>query len=251
MAQRLGTLLVTGGSRGIGAAICRLAAKEGYAVAVNYHSHEEAASKLVAEIRQTGGRGAAIQADIGREADILQLFQSAEQQLGPLVALVNNAAITGGFARVDSVKAAMLERLFAVNVTGAILCAREAVRRLSTAHGGRGGAIVSISSRAAKLGSSGEWVHYAMSKGAIDSLTVGLAREVAEEGIRVNAVAPGLVETDIHEEAGDPGRAARLASTIPLGRAGTPEEIAAGVIWLLSPAASYVTGAILEMGGGR
>ena len=251
MAERLETLLVTGGSRGIGAAICRLAAREGYAVAVNYHSHEEAASKLVAEIRQSGGRAAAIRADIGHETDIVQLFQTAEQQLGPLAALVNNAAITGGFSRVDSVKAAMLERLFAINVTGAILCAREAVRRFSTVHGGRGGAIVNISSRAAKLGSSGEWVHYAMSKGAIDSLTVGLAREVAKEGIRVNAVAPGLVETDIHEEAGDPGRPARLASTIPLGRAGTPEEIAVGVIWLLSPAASYVTGAILDMGGGR
>ena len=182
---------------------------------------------------------------------MVRLFQQAEEQLGPLAALVNNAAITGGFARVESVDAAMLERLFAVNVTGAILCAREAVKRLSKAHGGPGGAIVNVSSRAAKLGSAGEWVHYATSKGAIDSLTVGLAREVAKEGIRVNAVAPGLVETDIHQEAGDPRRPARLAQTIPLGRAGTPEEIAAGVIWLLSPAASYVTGAILEMGGGR
>jgi NAD(P)-dependent dehydrogenase (short-subunit alcohol dehydrogenase family) len=251
MPQSLGTLIVTGGSRGIGAAICRLAAKEGYAVAVNFQSHETAARAVVQEIRQSGGHALAIRADISKEPDVLMLFQSAEEQLGPLAALVNNAAITGGFARVDSVDAAMLERLFAVNITGAILCAREAVRRLSTAHGGRGGAIVNISSRAAKLGSSGEWVHYAMSKGAIDSLTVGLAREVANAGIRVNAVAPGLVQTDIHTEAGDPGRPARLAQTIPLGRPGTPEEIAAGVIWLLSPAASYVTGAILEMGGGR
>ena len=251
MSDSPGTLVVTGGGRGIGAAVCRLAAKEGYAVAVNYHSNEAAATKLIAEIQQSGGHAAAIRADIGRETDILQLFQRAEQQLGPLSALVNNAAITGGFARVDSVEATMLERLFAINVTGAILCAREAVRRLSTAHGGQGGAIVNISSRAAKLGSSGEWVHYAMSKGAIDTLTVGLAREVAKEGIRVNAVAPGLVQTDIHEEAGDPQRPVRLAQTIPLGRAGTPEEIAAGVVWLLSPAASYVTGAILEMGGGR
>jgi NAD(P)-dependent dehydrogenase (short-subunit alcohol dehydrogenase family) len=251
MAEPRGTLIVTGGSRGIGAAICRLASKEGYAVAVNYQSREDAALKLVEEIRQAGGRAAAIRSDVGREADIVALFASAQAQLGPLAALVNNAAITGGFSRVDAVSGAMLERLFAVNVTGALLCAREAVRRLSTAHGGRGGAIVNISSRAAKLGSSGEWVHYAMSKGAIDSLTVGLAREVASEGIRVNAVAPGLVQTDIHQDAGDAGRPVRLASTIPLGRAGTPEEIAAGVLWLLSPAASYVTGAILEMGGGR
>jgi NAD(P)-dependent dehydrogenase (short-subunit alcohol dehydrogenase family) len=251
MPESLGTLLVTGGSRGIGAAICRLGAKRGYAVAVNYHSQETPAGALVEQIRRAGGNATAIQADIGRESDILNLFQTAETQLGPLTALVNNAAITGGFARVDCVDSRMLERLMAVNVTGAILCAREAVRRFSTAHGGNGGAIVNISSRAAKLGSSGEWVHYAMTKGAIDSLTIGLAREVAKEGIRVNAVAPGLVHTDIHAEAGDPERPARLAQTIPLGRAGTPEEIAEGVMWLLSPAASYVTGSILAMGGGR
>ena len=251
MAEGRGTLIVTGGSRGIGAAICRAAAKEGYRVAVNFCANEAAAEALVREMEKAGGRAAAIRADIGREADILRLFESAENELGPLCALVNNAAITGGFARVDRVEAAMLERLFAVNTTGAILCAREAVKRLSTARGGKGGAIVNISSRAAKLGSSGEWVHYAMSKGAIDSLTVGLAREVAKEGIRVNAVAPGLVQTDIHEEAGDPERPVRLASTIPMGRAGSPEEIAAGVLWLISPAASYVTGAILDMSGGR
>src|SRR5215472_1610154 len=251
MRESLGTLIVTGGSRGIGAAICRSGAKAGYSVAVNFHSRHAAAERLVEEIQQSGGSAAAIQADVGREADVLRLFQIAEERLGPLRALVNNAAITGGFARVESVEAAMLERLFAVNVAGAMLCAREAVKRLSTAHGGGGGAIVNISSRAAKLGSSGEWVHYAMSKGAIDSLTIGLAREVAREGIRVNAVAPGLVETDIHSEAGDPSRPARLAETIPLGRAGTPEEIAAGAIWLLSSDAAYVTGAILEMSGGR
>ncbi len=251
MTQTLGTLIVTGGSRGIGAAICRLGAREGYAVAVNFHAHEAAANAVVEEIRRAGGRTAAIRADIGKEADVVRLFEQAEKQLGPLDALVNNAAITGGFARVEAVEAAMLERLFAVNVTGVMLCAREAVKRLSMARGGRGGAIVNISSRAAQLGSAGEWVHYAMSKGAIDSLTVGLSREVAKEGIRVNAVAPGLVQTDIHQEAGDPQRPVRLAQTIPLGRAGTPEEIAAGVMWLLSPAASYVTGAILEMGGGR
>jgi NAD(P)-dependent dehydrogenase (short-subunit alcohol dehydrogenase family) len=251
MPQSPGTLMVTGGSRGIGAAVCRLAAKAGYSVAVNYYANEAAAKTLVQEIQSCGGQAAEIQADIGKEADILRLFETAEAKLGPLCGLVNNAAITGGFARVDSVEAEVLERLFAVNVTGAILCAREAVKRLSTARGGKGGAIVNISSRAAKLGSSGEWVHYAMSKGAIDSLTVGLAREVAKEGIRVNAVAPGLVQTDIHEEAGDANRPLRLAPTIPMGRAGTPEEIAEGVVWLLSPAASYVTGAILDMSGGR
>jgi NAD(P)-dependent dehydrogenase (short-subunit alcohol dehydrogenase family) len=246
-----GTLIVTGGSRGIGAAVCRVAARQGYAVAVNYHSNEQAAQDLIHEIEHSGGRATAIRADVGKEADILELFQTAEKRLGPLTALVNNAAITGGFARVESVKAEMLERLLAVNVTGALLCAREAVRRMSTAHGGNGGTIVNVSSRAAEIGSAGEWVHYAMTKGAINTLTIGLAREVAKEGIRVNAVAPGLVRTDIHREAGEPGRPERLTPTIPLGRAGTPQEIAEGILWLLSPAASYVTGAVLAMGGGR
>jgi NAD(P)-dependent dehydrogenase (short-subunit alcohol dehydrogenase family) len=245
------TLIVTGGSRGIGAAICRLAAARGYSVAVNYHSDKKSAQALVSEIRERGGRAEAIQGDVANEQDILRLFESSTNTLGPLAALVNNAAITGGFARVDSVEAGMLERLMAVNVTGAIVCAREAVRRLSTKYGGGGGAIVNVSSRAAKLGSAGEWVHYAMTKGAIDTLTIGLAREVATEGIRVNAVAPGLVETALHAAAGDPSRLARLLPTIPMGRAGTPEEIAEGVLWLLSPASSFVTGAILNMGGGR
>src|SRR5271165_5344997 len=245
MVNGQGILIVTGGSRGIGAAISRLAAARGYSVAVNYHSDKVSADALVEEIKGKGGHASAIQADIGKERDILRLFETSDAMLGPLSALVNNAAITGGFARVDSVEAAMLERLMAVNVTGAILCAREAVRRLSTKHGGPGGAIVNISSRAAQLGSSGEWVHYAATKGAIDSFTVGLAREVASEGIRVNAVAPGLVDTGIHAASGDPGRLARLASTIPLGRAGSPEEIAEGVLWLLSAAASYVTGSVL------
>src|SRR5262249_18115312 len=216
MTQTPGTLIVTGGGRGIGAAICRMAAREGYAVAVNYQSQEAAANAVVREIRQAGGQAAAIRADVGKEADVVGLFVQAEQQLGPLGALVNNAAITGGFGRVDSVDEATLERLFAVNVIGALLCSREAVKRLSTARGGRGGAIVNISSRAAKLGSAGEWVHYAMSKGAVDSMTVGLAREVAQEGIRVNAVAPGHILTDIHKEAGDPERPVRMAQTIPM-----------------------------------
>ncbi|HEY2121737.1 MAG TPA: SDR family oxidoreductase [Candidatus Acidoferrum sp.] len=251
MSESSGTLVVTGGSRGIGAAISRLAAARGYSVAINYYSDKASAEALVNETRKCGGRAEAIQADVAKERDVLRLFKTSEEALGPLTALVNNAAITGGFARVDSVEVAMLERLMAVNVTGAILCAREAVRRLSTKHGGRGGAIVNISSRAAQLGSAGEWVHYAMTKGAIDTLTIGLAREVATEGIRVNAVAPGLVDTDIHAAAGDSTRLARLIPTIPMGRPGTPEEIAEGVLWLLSPAASFVTGSILGMGGGR
>lgn len=246
-----GTLVVTGGSRGIGAAISKLAASKGYPVAVNYHSDRAAAHTLVDEIQSCGGLASAIQADVGKESDIVRLFENAVKTLGPLYGLVNNAAITGGFARVDSVEAPMLERLLAINVAGAILCSREAVRRLSTKHGGPGGAIVNISSRAAQLGSAGEWVHYAMTKGAIDTLTIGLAREVATEGIRVNAVAPGLVNTDIHETAGDPARLARLIPSIPMGRPGTPGEIAEGVLWLLSPAASFVTGSILGMGGGR
>jgi NAD(P)-dependent dehydrogenase (short-subunit alcohol dehydrogenase family) len=251
MSEHLGTLIVTGGSRGIGAAISRMAAARGYAVAINYHSDRASANAVVEEIQRDDGRAAAIQGDVGAEGDVLRLFETAEETLGSLSALVNNAGVTGGFARVDSVKAAMLERLMAVNVTGAILCAREAVKRLSTKHGGRGGAIVNISSRAAQLGSPGEWVHYAASKAAIDALTIGLGREVAEEGIRVNAVAPGLVETDLHAANGDPGRPARLAPTIPMGRAGTAEEIAEAVLWLLSPAASFVTATILNVGGGR
>lgn len=244
-------LIVTGGSRGIGAAISLLAAARGYSVAVNYNTGKASANALVEEIQSRGGSAEAIQADISNESDILRLFQESDEKLGPLTALVNNAAITGGFSRIDKVKAAMLERLMAVNVTGAILCAREAVLRLSTKHGGRGGAIVNISSRAAELGSAGEWVHYAVTKGAIDTLTVGLAREVATEGIRVNAVAPGLVDTDIHAANGDPARIERLLPTIPMGRPGTPQEIAEGVLWLLSPSASFVTGSILAMGGGR
>ena len=251
MNQSLGALIVTGGSRGIGAAISRLAAARGYAVAINYQSAEEKAASLVREIISKGGRATAVRADIGNEADILRLFETATETLGPLSALVNNAAITGGFARVESADAAMLARVMAVNVTGTILCAREAVRRLSTKYGGRGGAIVNISSRAADFGSAGEWVHYAASKAAVNTFTIGLAREVAGEGIRVNAVAPGLVETDLHADNGDPQRLARLTPSIPLGRAGTPDEIAEGVLWLLSPAASFATGTILSISGGR
>src|SRR5271154_1787825 len=208
MSERFGTLIVTGGSRGIGAAVSRIAAARGYAVAVNYQRDQAAANAVVEEIQRKGGRATAIQADVAVEQDVLRLFDCAEKLLGTLCALVNNAGITGGFAR-------------------------EAVRRLSTKHGGSGGAIVNISSRAAQLGSPGEWVHYAASKAALDALTIGLGREVTTEGIRVNAVAPGLVDTDIHAANGDPGRLARLAPTIPMGRAGTAEEVAEGVLWLL------------------
>jgi NAD(P)-dependent dehydrogenase (short-subunit alcohol dehydrogenase family) len=247
----LSTLIVTGASRGIGAAIARLAGSRGYAVAVNFSTGEAEAREVVDQIVASGGRALAIRADISRENEIVKMFQTAERELGPIKALVNNAAITGGFARVEDVSAAAIEKTFAVNVTGAILCAREAVRRMSTKRGGAGGAIVNISSRAAHTGSPGEWVHYAASKGAIDSFTIGLAREVATEGIRVNAVAPGLVETGLHAANGEPGRLQRLMPSIPMQRAGQPEEVAEAVLWLLSSAASYVTGAILEVGGGR
>lgn len=246
-----GTLIVTGASRGIGAAIARLAGALGFSVAVNFAKGEAEARRVTDQIISAGGRARAIRADIAREEDVIALFQTAERELGPIKALVNNAAITGGFSRVDSVTAKTLEQVMAVNVSGAFLCAREAVRRMSTMHGGSGGAIVNISSRAARTGSAGEWVHYAASKGAIDSFTIGLAREVATEGIRVNAVAPGLIETGLHAANGAPDRLERLASAIPMQRAGTPLEVAEGVLWLLSPGASYTTGAILEIGGGR
>jgi NAD(P)-dependent dehydrogenase (short-subunit alcohol dehydrogenase family) len=246
-----GTLIVTGASRGIGAAVALAAGREGWPVAVNYARDAAAADAVVAAIRTAGGRAEAIQGDVGREADILALFETAERRLGGLGGLVNNAGVTGGFARVDEVTAAALATVLATNVAGSMLCAREAVRRLSTRHGGPGGAIVNISSLAARTGGSGEWVHYAATKGAIDTFTIGLAREVAAEGVRVNAVAPGLVETDLHAANGAPDRVQRMAAGIPMRRAGTPEEVAAGVLWLLSPAASYTTGTILEIGGGR
>jgi NAD(P)-dependent dehydrogenase (short-subunit alcohol dehydrogenase family) len=249
--EKLGTLIVTGASRGIGAAVAALAAEHGYPVAVNFATGESEAKNVVAQILAGGGRAVAIQADVSREEDILRLFGTAEQALGPIKALVNNAGITGGFARVENVSSAAIANVFAVNVSGTILCSREAVRRMSTQRGGTGGAIVNISSLAARTGAAGEWVHYAASKGAIDSFTIGLAREVATEGIRVNAVAPGLVDTGLHAANGEPGRLQRLMGTIPMGRAGMPHEVAEGVLWLLSPAASFTTGAILEIGGGR
>jgi len=249
--ENLGALIVTGASRGIGAAVATLAGEHGYAVAVNFATGAIEAAKVVDEIVAGGGRAVAIQADVSREEDILRLFKAAERDLGPIKALVNNAGVTGGFARVEEVSSAAIANVLAVNVSGTILCSRETVRRMSTRHGGSGGAIVNISSIAARTGAAGEWVHYAASKGAIDSFTIGLVREVATEGIRVNAVSPGLVDTGLHAANGEPGRLQRLMGTIPMGRPGMPREVAEGVLWLLSPAASFTTGAILEIGGGR
>lgn len=246
-----GTLIVTGASRGIGAAIAKLAAERGFSVAVNFEKGKAEAEEISQRIVSSGGQACAIQADVACEEDIIRLFETAERELGTITGLVNNAAITGGFARVEDVSAKALSQVMAVNVSGAILCAREAVRRMSTRNGGTGGAIVNISSRAAHTGSAGEWVHYAASKGAINSFTVGLAREVATEGIRVNAIAPGLIETGLHAANGAPDRLERLAASIPMHRPGTVSEVAEAVLWLLSSAASYTTGAILEVGGGR
>jgi NAD(P)-dependent dehydrogenase (short-subunit alcohol dehydrogenase family) len=245
-----GVLLVTGGSRGIGAAVATLAAQRGFDVAVNYREDERAASAIVEAVRSNGVRALALKGDVAVEADVLRMFEAVDI-FGPLKALVNNAGVTGGFSRVADLKGPALERTFAVNVIGAMLCAREAVRRLSTVWGGDGGSIVNVSSLAAKLGGGGEWVHYAASKGAINTMTIGLAREVAAEGVRVNAVAAGIVDTEMHLAAGDPHRAKRTGATVPIGRAATPHEIAEAILWLTSPAASYITGTILEAGGGR
>jgi len=246
-----GAMIVTGGSRGIGAATARMAAARGYAVAVNYVSDATAAQRVVDEIAAAGGRAVAVQGDVADEQDVIRLFATCDRELGVLEVLVNNAGVTGGFSRVDELRVDTLSRVLAVNVIGAFLCAREAVRRMSTAHGGRGGTIINVSSHAAQLGSAGEWVHYAASKGALDTLTIGLAREVAREGIRVNAVALGLIETELHAAAGAPDRVERMAPTVPAGRAGTTDEVAESVLWLASPAASYVTGAIVAVAGGR
>jgi NAD(P)-dependent dehydrogenase (short-subunit alcohol dehydrogenase family) len=244
-------LIVTGGSRGIGAATCRLAGRSGYAVAVNYHRDAAAASGVVADIEKAGGKAVAIQGDVAREADIERLFAEADARLGRVTHLVNNAGITGRGRRLDAVDAATLKAVFDLNILGAFLCAREAVRRMSTSHGGPGGVIVNLSSAAATLGSPGEFTWYAASKAAIDTMTIGLSKEVAGEGIRVNAVAPGLIQTDIHAASGEPGRVDRLTPLVPVGRVGMAEEVADSILFLLSDSAAYITGAILRVSGGR
>jgi NAD(P)-dependent dehydrogenase (short-subunit alcohol dehydrogenase family) len=251
MAKDNGVVVITGGGRGIGAATARLAAERGYAVCVNFRSDAAAAGEVVAAARAAGANAVAVQADIAREADVIRLFDAATAELGAVTALVNNAGILERQCRLDEMDAGRFERVFATNVMGALLCAREAVRRMSTRHGGRGGAIVNVSSIAATLGSPGEYVDYAASKGAIDTLTVGLAREVAEEGIRVNAVRPGVIETEIHASGGEPGRVERVKKAVPMKRGGQPEEVARAILWLLSPEASYCTGALIDVSGGR
>jgi len=244
-------VVVTGASRGIGAAVARMVGAKGFPVVVNYAKNKPAADAVAREIVSMGGSAVAVQGDVGKETDVLRLFETAEKEFGRIGGLVNNAGVTGGFARVEAVTADAIARVLAVNVAGMMLCSREAVRRLSTRHGGAGGSIVNISSLVARTGGAGEWVHYAASKGAVNSFTIGLAREVADEGIRVNAVAPGLIATDLHADNGAPDRLERLMPSVPMKRAGTAQEVAEGVVWLLSEAASYVTGSILEIGGGR
>ncbi|MDT7801020.1 MAG: hypothetical protein QOI78_4453 [Actinomycetota bacterium] len=247
----MSVLIVTGGSRGIGAATCELAASRGYDVVVNFSGDPAPAEEVAAKVRAAGQAAVAVRADVSAEDDVRALFDAAAT-LGPVEALVNNAAITGNTpGRLDQYEVGVVRRTLDVNVTGVFLCCREAVRRMSTRHGGEGGAIVNISSTAARTGSAGEWVHYAASKAAVDTLTYGLAQEVAEEGVRVNAVAPGMIHTGLHEAAGMPDRMAKYAPLIPMRRAGQPGEIAEAVLWLLSPAASFTTGAVLDVGGGR
>jgi NAD(P)-dependent dehydrogenase (short-subunit alcohol dehydrogenase family) len=244
-------LLITGGSRGIGAATALLAAQRGFAVAVNYASNSLAADEVARTIRDGGGRAISVQADVGDEAQVVAMFEKVDAKFGRLTALVNNAGVVDVQARVDQMSVARLDRMLRINVIGSFVCAREAVRRMSTSHGGSGGAIVNLSSAAARLGSPGQYVDYAASKGAIDSFTIGLAKEVAEEGIRVNAVRPGLIDTEIHASGGMPDRAFQLASTVPMKRTGSAQEVANGIVWLLSEEASYVTGTFLDVTGGR
>ena len=241
-----GVMLITGGSRGIGAATARLAAARGYKVGINYVRDRDAAEALA---RETGG--IAIAADVAREADVVRMFEEVDRRLGPLTVLVNNAGVVDLSMRVDEMSAARITRMFAINVTGSFLCAREALKRMSTRHGGKGGAIVNISSVAARIGAPGMYVDYAAAKAAIDTFTLGLSKEVGGEGVRVNAIRPGVVRTEIHASGGDPGRAERIGASAPLGRAGEAEEIARAILWLASDEASYVSGAILDVAGGR
>lgn len=244
-------LLITGGSRGIGAATALLAARRGYAVAVNYASQSRAADEVVRAIRAEGGTAIAVQADVGDEAQVMAMYEKVDAELGRLTALVNNAGVVDVQSRVDQMSVARLERMLRINIIGSFVCAREAVRRMSTRHGGAGGVIVNLSSAAARLGGPGQYVDYAASKGAIDTFTVGLAKEVADEGIRVNAVRPGLIDTDIHASGGQPGRAAELAPAVPMKRVGSAQEVAEAIVWLLSPESSYTTATVLDVTGGR
>jgi NAD(P)-dependent dehydrogenase (short-subunit alcohol dehydrogenase family) len=246
-----GVILITGGSRGIGAAAARLAAARGHAVCVNYREGRAAADALVAEITEAGGRAIAVQADVAVEAEVVRLFERCDADLGRVTGLVNNAGILERQARLEAVDRGRLERVFATNVFGAFACAREAVRRMSTRHGGAGGAIVNVSSVAARTGSPGEYVDYAASKGALDSMTIGLAHEVAQEGIRVNGVRPGFIYTEMHASGGEPGRVDRVKAFVPLRRGGTADEVAQAILWLLSPESSFTTGSFIEVAGGR
>jgi NAD(P)-dependent dehydrogenase (short-subunit alcohol dehydrogenase family) len=244
-------VLITGASRGIGSETALLAARKGYAVAVNYTRNSLAADEVVRQIRLAGGTAITVQADVSNESQVMAMFEKVDARLGGLNALVNNAGVVDVACRVDAVTLTRLKRLFDTNVLGAFVCAREAVRRMSTRHGGAGGSIVNVSSAAARLGGAGQYVDYAASKGAIDSLTVGLAKEVALEGIRVNAVRPGIIDTDIHASGGQPGRARQMAPQVPMQRAGSALEVAQAIVWLLSEEASYTTGALLDVTGGR
>ena len=243
--------LITGGSRGIGAATALRAAQQGFAVAVNYTRHADAANAVVQQIIAAGGTAIAVQADVADEAQVLAMYQAIDTQLGPVTALVNNAGVVDVAARVDEMSVQRIRRMFDINVLGTFICTREALKRMSTRHGGKGGCIVNVSSVAARLGGPGQYVDYGASKGAIDTFTVGLAKEVATEGVRVNAVRPGIIETEIHASGGQPDRVQQMAPLVPMQRAGSAEEVANTIVWLLGPDASYVTGANIDVAGGR